>query len=620
MYISPAQRRKQIAIFVLFGLLLLPSLIVGILLYQERILKAEVEEIPREVTISDVTENSAVISWVTPYAEKEGWVQWSDKMGISTGSPLALDDRDVSSGKTERRTTHYISLIDLQPDTLYYFVIGSGAHVYKNDSDDEYSFRTVKLSDIAPTPDPLFGKVSNDTGSLTIVYVTLKNSSGEKSFPLSALTNAQGNFELDLSAARMSDLSSRFVYNNETEMHIDAQGGVAGTASIDLSVGDRDDIKLVLKINDEKKVNDTNEIKDDKKVNEKVNETNSELEKNNECNPECDGKVCGPDGCGGTCGTCPSGSTCSFMGVCDSEKSEKNKSDGVTNVAFTKIPSESTSPSGIAHVVLTNVTENSFSVVWTSVNEETGFIKVGKTSDNLKSESIDTRDSASVRNTYHTHHVTIENCVPETTYYYSIQSGEQIYDNSGSPNKISIPSSLDSPPQFFALMGVVDGSGSSDAVVTGRVVAGSARSAYISASVGADGTWSLSAGGVRTQDYAKYFPFTLDDSIELTVWTAGNSITETYALRDVNEKIIHTTIEKNSGISDESESFDRGIYSEIDGVLENLPLTAVNRIAVLGLVVAFAFIAGSAYFILGAYRGKKNERWEQEILRRLDGE
>jgi len=36
----------------------------------------------------------------------------------------------------------------------------------------------------------------------------------------------------------------------------------------------------------------------------------------NNCTPDCNGKVCGDDGCGGTCGTCNAGETCNANGQC----------------------------------------------------------------------------------------------------------------------------------------------------------------------------------------------------------------------------------------------------------------------------------------------------------------
>ena len=146
-------------------------------------------------------------------------------------------------------------------------------------------------------------------------------------------------------------------------------------------------------------------------------------------------------------------------------------------------------------------------------------------------------------------------------------------------------------------------------------------SSYISAEVGENGTWSLSIGGVRTEDYSGYFSFTDTDSLELTLRTMGNEVTESYVLADIAEDVVATEIdmeELNSGGGDSGE-FERGLYGDIEG-LDDLPLTAINRLTAVGLTVSVVLIVYGSYLLVSAYTGEKNERWEKNFLKRLDEE
>ncbi len=715
MYISPAQKRRQL-IIALAGILFIPAAVGAFLFYRDWRSRASPEEVPQQAYLSDMTETSVVISWITPQEKREGWIQWSQTPGVSSGSPVTQDDRDIRNGKTETRTTHYVTLTDLQPDTSYYFVIGSGKNAYKDKDGAEFTFKTPPLSDEGiPTPNPLFGSIEGGEDEQAIVYVVLENANGQKSFPVSTLTNQRGNFEVDLSHIRTSDTRSRFSYTDTTKLYLFAQGGDLGGALEELTVADKEDVDTQLEegvsgdavMPDTAKlpVADTDDVEpctpqcDGKECgSDGCGSTCGTCDDDATCSvdgvcevcePDCDGKECGSDGCGSTCGTCDDGATCSADGVCevcepdcDGRECGSNGCGGscgmcdngytcnvsgvceegpcvpncagrvcgndgcggscgtcsngltcslsgscekqilppsnVQDVPLSQLIPGGTSPSGdIESITLANVTENSFTVSWISSALEEGSVLYGESADDISNEALDTRDNLVTKGRYYTHHVTVTGLTPETTYYYEIQSGGELYNDGGYPYELLTPETESSPPAFYAVIGEISGSAKADSTIIAKITGTGGQSSLVSTDVGSDGTWSLSLGGVRTQDYTDYFTFTPEDTLELTVKTKGNQLTRSYLLADIEDDLI--SIQLNM-IESGQTGFDRGIYAEIGTTIDELPITAINRVTVMGLSLSAALIVSGLSVFLVTHRGAKNERWEQGFLKKLENE
>lgn len=609
MYTSP-QKKRLYSIVTLVMILLIPISVVAFFLYEDWRARADPEERPSDVRLSDVTETSAVISWITPDKAVEGWLLYSDQSGVADGSPLSQDDRDVRSGSVEKRTTHYVTLTSLSPDTTYYFVIGSGARTWKDPDGNEFTFKTAALgSDSIPTtPDPVFGTVTNASDQNAIIYITLQKN-GIKSSPVSTLVNDQGNFEVDLSHIRNANLDDKFLYDDGTEMIIFAQGGDFGGAVLRMAVGDTDAISLTMA--------------------EDYPET--------DIFADTSGIDVEPDDGGDSSGSYNPKDTTAPNDTTDSndtadpdtldDTSDFDTSDMVSqypvgmpttrhDVPLIKLVlGASTVETGISNIQLTNVTENSFSVVWTSAEKETGSIVYGTSTDDIGSEAWDTRDSVVAHGEYYTHSISVGNLTPETTYYYEIHSGDLVYDNSGDPYEITVPATEDSPPSFFSLFGEVTGTGAQDAILVARISGKSGTSSYISSPVQDNGTWTLSLGGIRTQDHESYYAYSSDDTLAVTVRTRGNSVTEEYILGDVTDDIIE--IEINMAELPSSASFNRGLYSYIAD-LANLPETAVSKIVSGVVVIGLLLIAAGTLLLIKAYSKERSLRWEQEVLREVE--
>src|SRR3990167_3047971 len=75
---------------------------------------ASPEEAPKEVKITNISDNSFSVSWVTPDKQNLGFLAYgnTEKLGKTTN-----DDRDASG--TQPRYTHHVTLKNLLPSTLY---------------------------------------------------------------------------------------------------------------------------------------------------------------------------------------------------------------------------------------------------------------------------------------------------------------------------------------------------------------------------------------------------------------------------------------------------------------------------------------------------------------------
>ena len=92
------------------------------------------------------------------------------------------------------------------------------------------------------------------------------------------------------------------------------------------------------------------------------------------------------------------------------------------------------------YVTLTNISDTSFSVSWTTNVPATGTIVYGTNENSLDQRTADDRDQESgTVSSYTTHEVTVGKfrpLTPSTDYYFVIQSGSTVYDNNGKAYRI----------------------------------------------------------------------------------------------------------------------------------------------------------------------------------------
>jgi len=211
-------------------LILIAGVVVGVYLVNQGgtwSLRADPQLIPKQVKISNLTDNSFVVSWVTD-KKALGFVKYGTTPSLET---TARDERDRLGNKTTPYKVHYVKISNLQPETKYYFKIGSGKELFGDTNGEPYQVTTApSLATVAPTADTAYGRILKADGAAAVgvvVYLHLANST-----TLSSLSKADGKWVIPLSTARTQDLSSYLTYDREASIEeIFVQGGDLGTAT-----------------------------------------------------------------------------------------------------------------------------------------------------------------------------------------------------------------------------------------------------------------------------------------------------------------------------------------------------------------------------------------------------
>lgn len=181
--------------------------------------KASPESTPKNVKITNITDSSFSISFLTDSATP-GYVKYgteANKLQQQTS-----DDRDQLSGSVGQFTTHHITLRNLTPATPYYVAIGTASREIYTDNGKPYMITTAPKIGGAPEALTAYGSVvtkASTPASDSIVYLSVDGAS-----PLSTLVKSSGSWAIPLSTARTKALSSYVSTTPETNVDIFVQG------------------------------------------------------------------------------------------------------------------------------------------------------------------------------------------------------------------------------------------------------------------------------------------------------------------------------------------------------------------------------------------------------------
>lgn len=150
---------------------------------------------PKEVKISNITETSFVVSWIT---EKPaiGAVILFDNGKES----IFFDDRNITYTSNSLFSNHYVTLKNLTPGKNYAFLIQSGKEKFLNDGKNYEVFLPSSLTITPPPPVFLYGTLidkNNQPQRESLVYLIKEGYP-----PLSFLTDKNGNFIFNLNNFR----------------------------------------------------------------------------------------------------------------------------------------------------------------------------------------------------------------------------------------------------------------------------------------------------------------------------------------------------------------------------------------------------------------------------------
>ena len=191
-------------------------------------------------------------------------------------------------------------------------------------------------------------------------------------------------------------------------------------------------------------------------------------------------------------------------------------------------------------VKFTNITDNTFSVSWITDETTSGFIKYGTTT-KLDQVARDDRDEqASQTGSFITHHVTLQNLNPATTYQFQIGSGRATHDNNGQNHQVVTASTLTtSAPLSDIAHGTVNnqaGSPAEGAIVYLSLPGATSQSALVKAS----GYWVIPLNLARSEDLSSYAQYDKQATIEEILVQAGSQGTATAVATTKNDSPVPT--------------------------------------------------------------------------------
>jgi len=214
---KPIRMRAVVVIFILM-------LVIGLIAGSVRAAPAIISR----VTISNVTDVSFVVSWVTD-TPSNGSVTWGTNNPPSPGTTVT-----DSAGST---TTHYVTITGLSPSTLYYFQVSSVGHV----DNTVYQVTTGPTLGLPPVGTTIYGFVYQSNGTTpvpnAIVYLQIQDDNGLDSLGVSQLmsgrADSNGVWSCNLGSVRTNTFGAYFSYTIADNLRLIGQGGGQGTMGLD---------------------------------------------------------------------------------------------------------------------------------------------------------------------------------------------------------------------------------------------------------------------------------------------------------------------------------------------------------------------------------------------------
>lgn len=184
-----------------------------------------------------------------------------------------------------------------------------------------------------------------------------------------------------------------------------------------------------------------------------------------------------------------------------------------------------------AHVTIANLSDNMFTVSWTTANPATGAIEVA--SGALTNRVIFDDQDAGSQGQYATHIVTFRGAAPDTTYEVTILSNGKTSLDGNKPYEVHTPMVLSGTsgnlsPAYGTIV-LPDKSPVKGALVT-LTLDGSQTMTAISKP---SGTWLIPLNLIRTQDLTGYLPVT--DRMTVNITVNGNGQTTTAITDTLND-------------------------------------------------------------------------------------
>jgi hypothetical protein len=517
----PSKRRKDLIIIAIL-LIGLPILVFASYQVYQLVIRASTEAQPKNVALSNITTSSVTVTWVTDVA--------------ATGSVIPIANEQEQSPVLDkrgggRRKTHYVELVNLEPNKQYEFVIVSDSTKYNSEEEKSFVFKTAPITADTPTPNPIHGSVSGASGDDVIIFAMLKDKSA---YPVSAIMPRGGNWIVDMSALRSVNDFSLVSTSSSTNIVLLAITGVEEGASVEGAYSELFDSNGKLK--------DIHAL----------NVTQS---------PALYSNLPAASLLGVSVSATPTPIPTPDPPRIPTEPIEEEEFERryslKTDVQWMDMASAGGSVTGVtgeASIKTVNLTDTGFSVVWVSSSKEEGYIKYGTSANSLTLEGQDERDGITSKGSYYVHMVSAARLLPETEYFFEVVSGNQTYDNSGNKYRVTTFPTLPSPPPFDSVSGDVQNLPEhKEAVILAQVedkdgVGSQGKSSEVGATVDENGRWILSIADTRTTDGLSYFEYTSEDVLNIDVLTTFPTSTHQEVMEGIGERDVEITLEEGQSV------------------------------------------------------------------------
>lgn len=209
----------------LLGLaILIVSMVAGVLLFGNGTglfaPRATPATTPQNIVISNVTDKAFTVSFYTD-EETIAFIKYGSS--ANNIKQQASDDRDQLSGVIKPYRLHHITVRGLEPNTDYYYNLGTGSNASFDNNGVPYQITTASsLSNVSPNNQTIYGTVSQMSGQPgegAIVFVTPEGSGA-----LSAIVKSSGSWAVSLANAFNSSLSAYPQVSEDTVLSIKVQG------------------------------------------------------------------------------------------------------------------------------------------------------------------------------------------------------------------------------------------------------------------------------------------------------------------------------------------------------------------------------------------------------------
>lgn len=234
--------KKEKKLSTILGIILILGLVVSLVFLKNvrtLLSGASEETIPQDVKVTNITDNSFVVSWIT--AKRSSGIVGL----VDNGGERLFPDIRSKTGELGDYDTHYVEVNGLESDKEYEFVVMSQGERFYQSRERPYQTRTAKaLVGELPRANLASGRVVELDGNPAagaVVYVSINGIAS-----LSSLVTNQGNWVISLSKAFSSDLVQLADYQEGAILEeILVQGGGTETATALVYTRDDDPVPTI---------------------------------------------------------------------------------------------------------------------------------------------------------------------------------------------------------------------------------------------------------------------------------------------------------------------------------------------------------------------------------------